>query len=109
MDGYPHLSLQAENAQDRAWLTTFMNTIAAHDELTAFYWAILMADLSGCEHKEMTLGMYRDYFIDGEHNMANVTGISFNTICAQFDEHITPEIRDSMAKLMQKTATMLLE
>lgn len=87
-----------------------MNTIAAHDELTTFYWPVLMADLQGCEHKEMTLGMYRDYFIDdGEHNMANVTGISFSTICADFDEHITPEIRNSMAKLMQKTAIMLLK
>ena len=107
MDGYPHLSLKAETAQDETWLTKFMDTIASSDELTTYYWPILVADLVGHDPDEMTLGMYKDYFTDDGHSHAVVNQITFRTICPEYDEYITPEVRKDMAKLMIKTAKML--
>ena len=109
MDGYPHLSLEAENAQDRAWLTSFMTTIAKSDDLSTYYWPILKCDLVAHDPDTMTLGMFRDYISDGEHSILTVKSIRFMTICAEYDEDITPDIRNDMVRLMQKTAKMLLE
>ena len=108
MDGYPHLSLISETAQDRAWLTKFMENIAKRDDLSVYYWPILICELVAHDPDEMTLGMYRDYVSDGEHSILTVKSISFRTICSEYDEFITPDIRSDMAKLMKKTANMLL-